>query len=114
MWCKDDGVVRRREPIPLRDTLRVVADDLRSATPDVLSALSRCWVDVVGQQLAAHARPGGLVDGVLTILVDDPTVGSMFQQRRGTLARRWSEQLGPNAVRSLRVIVERPGRAAAE
>ena len=106
------GVERRRrhQPVPLKDTLGAVAADLRTATPDALATLSNQWVDVVGLQLAAHARPGGLVDGALTVLVDDPAVASVFRQRSGTLARRWSELLGNGVVRELRVVVERPGR----
>ncbi len=100
---------RRNEPASLKDTLGAVAADLRAATPDALATLGRCWVDVVGLQLAAHARPGGLVNGTLTVLVDDPAVASVFRQRSGTLARRWSEQLGSGVVRELRVVVERPG-----
>ncbi|HEY3831335.1 MAG TPA: DUF721 domain-containing protein [Acidimicrobiia bacterium] len=99
-----------KRPVPLRDTLRAVADDLRTATPDALAALSSRWVDVVGLQVAEHARPGGLVDGTLTVLVDDSTVASVLRQRSGTLARRWSELLGPGVVKELRVVVERPGR----
>src|SRR4051812_1661266 len=107
-WCKDDGVSRGRSrgPVPLKQTLGAVADDLRTASPDALATLRRRWPDVVGPGLAEHARPGGLVDGTLTVLVDDSTVGSMLQQQRGTLARRWSELLGEGVVRALRVVVE--------
>jgi hypothetical protein len=94
--------------VPLQQTLGAVADDLRTASPDALATLRNRWVDVVGPALAAHARPGGLVDGTLTVLVDDSTVASMLQQQRGTLARRWSELLGDGVVRGLRVVVERP------
>jgi hypothetical protein len=104
-------MARKSKLVPLRDTLGAVAHDLRTATPDVLATLSSRWVDVVGPQLAAHARPGGLVDGTLTVLVDDPAAGSVIGQRRGTLARRWAELLGPGVVRELRVKVERPGRS---
>jgi predicted nucleic acid-binding Zn ribbon protein len=105
---------RRYDPVPLKDTLGAVADDLRTASPDALVSLSRKWVDVVGHELAAHARPGGLVDGTLTVLVDDATVASVFRQRSGTLARRWSELVGAGVVRELRVVVERPRRDARE
>ena len=102
---------RRHQPVPLKETLGAVAADLRTAAPDALATLASQWVDVVGLQLAAHARPGGLVDGTLTVLVDDPAVASVFRQRSGTLARRWSELLGNGVVRELRVLVERPGGA---
>src|SRR5690242_1935884 len=98
----------------LRHTLGAVADDLRTASPDALVTLRDNWVNVVGEQLAAHARLGGLVDGTLTVLVDEPAVASVFQQRRGTLGQRWSELLGNGVVRELRVVVERPGRRPSE
>ena len=55
-----------------------------------------------------------MVDGTLTVLVDDSAAGSLLRQQAGTLARRWSELLGPGVVAGLRVVVERPSQRPRE
>jgi predicted nucleic acid-binding Zn ribbon protein len=100
------------EPVPLGDALAAVTADLRSATPDVLAGLARQWVEVVGPEIADHATPGSLVDGVLTINVDEPAAATSLRQAAPQLAERLATVVGSGAVRQIRVLVSRPRRSS--
>ncbi|MCZ7535598.1 MAG: DUF721 domain-containing protein [Acidimicrobiia bacterium] len=100
---------RRDEPRPLGDALAAVARDLGVGDPRVLGALHSRWADLVGDQLASHARPRSLLDGVLTIEVHDPAWATQVRYLGETLRERAVDILGEGSVRSVRVVVARRG-----
>ncbi len=101
----------RDDPRSVRDSLAAVARDLGMPDPDVLGALHARWSDIAGEQLSMHARPRSLLDGVLTVAVDDPAWATQIRYLEDELRARASELLGDGLVRSVRVVVERPGAA---
>jgi predicted nucleic acid-binding Zn ribbon protein len=56
--------------------------------PDVLSQVFARWEELVGPDVAAHAVPKTLRDGVLTIVVDHPAWASSLRLLTADLLRR--------------------------
>lgn len=100
---------RRRsdDPRPVGDSLAAVARDLGLPDPKVLGALHARWQDLVGEQLAKHARPLSLLQGVLTIEVDDAAWATQIRYLSETLKERSAGLLGMQGVQSVRVVVAR-------
>ena len=61
------------------------------------------WPDLVGEVIAAHARPVGIVDGVLHIEVDDPAWASEMRWMADELTGRIAERLGSAEITSIAV-----------
>jgi predicted nucleic acid-binding Zn ribbon protein len=92
----------------LRDSLAAVTGHLGTAEPKVLGDIFGHWNDVVGEAIAAHARPRSLRGGVLTIGVDDPVWATQLRFLEQDLIDRCRDLSGPSSVRSLRIVVEAP------
>jgi predicted nucleic acid-binding Zn ribbon protein len=65
------------------------------------------WDEVVGPQIAAHAQPVSLRDGVLVVAVDQPAWATQLRLLGGSLLARLSDVAGPDAVRAIEVHVKR-------
>lgn len=96
------------EPSTLAAGLDRVLKNLGSAPAKDDRSLRATWPDLVGDGVAAHAEPGALRDGVLTVLVDAPGWVSELQWLEAELVERLAETLGPGVVRSLSVKVRSP------
>lgn len=57
---------------------------------DVASVFAR-WDELVGDQIAAHARPVALRDGAVVVAVDDPAWASQLQWLESDLLARLGE-----------------------
>lgn len=71
------------------------------------------WEDVVGPAVAAHSRPRGLRDGVLTVEVDDPAWATQLRWLEAQVLVRITEVAGEAHVTQLVVRVAGPGPGAA-
>ncbi|HEX2039671.1 MAG TPA: DUF721 domain-containing protein [Acidimicrobiales bacterium] len=87
------------DPRPLADSLA------RYRTP--LAAVLDRWADVVGPDVAAHARPLSLKEGTLVVVVDDPTWASQLRWLGADLLRRLAEAAGSPVADRLEVRVGR-------
>jgi len=76
---RDDG------PIPIAESLAKVASRLTKADLRGLGALLDGWEDVVGAQIARHATPIRLLDGVVTVAVDEPAWATQLRLVAGKL-----------------------------
>ena len=54
------------------DSLELVVRGLRGASAKATAGVFGRWEDVVGEHVAAHARPVALDDGRLLVEVDEP------------------------------------------
>jgi predicted nucleic acid-binding Zn ribbon protein len=86
-----------------------LAASLGAPRPTVLGAVFSRWEQVVGPDVAAHARPLSLRDGVLVIGVDHPAWATQLSYLRGDLARRVEEAAGAGEVVDIQVRVTGPG-----
>lgn len=109
-WSGDDpGAFDGRPVRKLDDSLSEIAAQLRLDNPDVLRSVLSGWPEVVGELIAAHARPRTLRDGVLLIEVDSSEWATQMRYLEEDLIRQLGRRTRPGVVNSLRVVI-RPAR----
>jgi len=95
------------EPRPLKASLDRVARSLGGPDSGSLSGLFGRWADIVGPQLAAHARPVSLSSGVLVVAVTEPAWATQLTYLDGELLGRFREALGDGVVKRVEVRLRR-------
>lgn len=108
-WRDDEPASSGRPVRRLQDSLAEVASDLRLDTPDVLDAVLVGWASVVGDAVAAHARPRTLRHGLLHVEVDSAEWATQLRYLEEELLRRLGRKVRPGVVTSIRATV-RPRR----
>lgn len=102
------------DPTPLASSLADVVRSLGGPTSSSrsLQAVFGDWAEVVGPQVAAHARPVSLIDGRLVVVVDQPGWATQLRFLEADLMGRLNQAAGASVVTSVQVRVEgsRPGR----
>src|SRR5262249_6101373 len=93
------------EPMPLSDALARVGAEFGFAPGDAHGTLDARWTEVMGDDVAAHARLVSVRDGVLTVAVDDPVWASQLRYLETAVVDRATALVGPDVVRELRVRV---------
>jgi predicted nucleic acid-binding Zn ribbon protein len=61
------------------------------------------WAQIVGADLAAHARPEGFADGELVVVADSTAWATQLRLLADQLVRRLNGELGDGTVRRVRV-----------
>jgi predicted nucleic acid-binding Zn ribbon protein len=93
----------RDDPQPLGAAIRkLLAERGWQQQVAVGSAFGR-WEQIVGPELAAHARPDGLADGELTVLADSTAWATQLRLLAATLIRRLNAELGDGTVKRVKV-----------
>ena len=95
------------EPKSLKSSLDRVARSLGGPDAGSLSGVFGQWADIVGPQLAAHARPVSLSKGVLVVAVTEPAWATQLTYLEGELVGRFREVLGEGVVERVEVRVRR-------
>jgi predicted nucleic acid-binding Zn ribbon protein len=91
------------DPQPLGAAItRLLAERGWQQQVAVGSAFAR-WEQIVGAELAAHARPEGFGDGVLTVVADSSAWAAQLRLLAGTLVQRLNAELGHGTVRRVKV-----------
>lgn len=93
-------------PTSLGDALRAVGAELGLPDPSLVDSLGDRWPEVVGDAVAAHARPRGLRDGTLTIAVDAPGWATELRYLEHDICARLAAISGRDDIRHIRVVVE--------
>jgi predicted nucleic acid-binding Zn ribbon protein len=83
--------VTDRDPIPLSSSLDDVVREV--------GGLFGRWDEVVGAQIAAHARPVRLDDGVLVVEVDEPAWATQMTMLSATVRERLDAVVGVSVDR---------------
>jgi predicted nucleic acid-binding Zn ribbon protein len=98
---------RRRAPRPATDALRAA---LRRAAPKTrLAAVQGVWSGVVGERVAAAARPVSERDGEVIVACSDTVWAQELDLMQDQVQKGLQERLGEDAPRSLRFRLERDG-----
>jgi predicted nucleic acid-binding Zn ribbon protein len=91
------------DPQPLGAAItRLLAERGWQQQVAVGSAFGR-WEQIVGAELAAHARPEGFGDGVLTVVADSSAWAAQLRLLAATLVQRLNAELGQGTVRRVKV-----------
>jgi len=94
------------EPRRVGDDLDRVVRSLSGMAAGTTHAVFGRWDDLVGPQIAAHARPLSLDEGRLVIGVDEPGWATQLRYLEHDLVRRIGEVLGPGVITRLDVRVK--------
>ena len=97
---------RDAAPRPVKDSLDRFARQIGASEAAPLAKVFAHWEDVVGESVAAHARPLSLVKGVLRVAVDQPGWATQLRYLAPRLVERIGEVAGPGLVDRLEVRVE--------
>lgn len=73
----------------------------------LLAKVLAAWPEVVGPEVAAHARPLALRDGTLVVAVDQPAWAAQLGFLAETVVAGLAAQLGDEVVRALEATVRR-------
>jgi len=95
------------DPRPLKASLDRVARSLGGPDSGSLSGLFGRWADIVGSDLAAHARPLSLSAGVLVVAVTEPAWATQLTYLEAELLGRFREALGEGVVAHVEVRLRR-------
>ncbi|MEX1009010.1 MAG: DUF721 domain-containing protein [Acidimicrobiia bacterium] len=94
------------EPVPIADALARVQAELGLPQSSVLRALTDRWDEVVGTDVAAHARLEAVRDGTAAIAVDSPLWASQLRYLESDIVDRANDLVGSGIVRGIRVRVD--------
>jgi predicted nucleic acid-binding Zn ribbon protein len=93
------------EPVPLSDALSKVGKELGLAPDNAHGTLDTRWSEVMGADVAAHARLVSLRNGTLTVVVDDPIWATQLRYLEPAIVTRATALLGPGRVTRMKVRV---------
>jgi predicted nucleic acid-binding Zn ribbon protein len=93
------------EPVPLSDALAKVRAELGLPPGDAHATLDTRWREVMGDDVAGHARLISVRDGTLTVAVDDPIWATQLRYLETVVVTRATALLGPGVVTRMRVRV---------
>ncbi len=91
--------------VPLGDALERVRAELGLPDHDAFAVLLRRWPEIVGPDVAAHARLDSVRDGVAVILADGPVWASQLRFLEAVIVDGATGAVGPGVVREVRVRV---------
>ena len=94
--------MRRLAPRPVSTAVGALAAELEPATP--LAVVQRLWPQVVGDQIAAEARPVRERGGVVTVGCAAAVWAQELDLMAGDLVERLNAAAGRAVVRSLRCV----------
>ncbi|HLI53066.1 MAG TPA: DUF721 domain-containing protein [Acidimicrobiales bacterium] len=94
-----------REPRPVADSLERVARRMGAPRPAVASVVFSRWEELVGPDIAGHAKPVSLRDGVLVLAVDHPAWAAQLGYMVGEIGERIAAAAGAGAVNEIRLRV---------
>jgi len=94
------------EPVSLADALQAVGAELGLPSGNAHAELDAHWTDVVGADVAVHARLVSLRDGVLLVAVDHPIWATQLRYLERTVVERATAVVGGGVVNTVRVRVE--------
>jgi predicted nucleic acid-binding Zn ribbon protein len=89
------------------ESLDRVTGALGVPSSSTLQVVFSQWDELVGEVLAAHARPASLRDGTLVVSVDDPAWATQLRWFQADLLARLEGAVGAGAIIAIEVRVAR-------
>ena len=114
-WRPSSPPPSERDPKRVSESLDRIARRLGGPTASVTAAVFSRWEDLVGEDIAAHARPVSLRGGVLILSVDHPAWATQLRFMTAELIERIEAGTGSSEVTtiSLRVAGSGPAEGSA-
>jgi predicted nucleic acid-binding Zn ribbon protein len=94
-----------REPRRLAESLDRLTARLGGPSSTVLSTVFARWEDLVGADIAAHARPVSIRDRTLLLVVDQPAWAGQLRFMTADLVQRLSAATSSSEVTDIRIRV---------
>ncbi|MBI4277780.1 MAG: DUF721 domain-containing protein, partial [Armatimonadetes bacterium] len=95
--------------VPLKALLKATAQRLGWENRAAALRALEVWPQVVGTEVARHARAMGVRDGVLTVATAHPAWSQELSLRRRVLMADLASRLGPGVITDIRFVQERGG-----
>jgi predicted nucleic acid-binding Zn ribbon protein len=96
------------DPTPLADALARVRSELGLPDTDAVHVLMERWPDLVGPDVAAHARLDSVRDGTAVVVVDSPLWATQLRYLETVVVERANDLAGAGVVTRIRVRVTPP------
>jgi predicted nucleic acid-binding Zn ribbon protein len=94
---------RRDDPQPLTAAFGGLLSARGWREQAAVGAVFGHWAEIVGPQLALHAKPESFESGELTVTADSSAWAAQLRLMAPQLVKRLAEELGHGAVRRIRV-----------
>lgn len=92
-----------RDPQPLSKLATSIARSRGWSTKVAEGTVFGHWSGVVGEDIAAHAKPVSLENGVLSVTAESTAWATQLRLLQAQLLAKISAAVGPGVVRSLRI-----------
>jgi predicted nucleic acid-binding Zn ribbon protein len=99
---------RGQGPTRLADLLASAGRKLGMDAPEESARVFASWGELVGEDVARHARPGSLKAGVLKVWVDSPSWATEMTYLGPQIVARAAEVVGNDAIREIRPYLGHP------
>jgi predicted nucleic acid-binding Zn ribbon protein len=93
------------DPVPVAESVERLTRSWGSASVGATRSLFGDWAEIVGPQVAAHATPRSVRNGVLVLSVGDPAWATQLRFLEAELLGRIARTTGTDEVRSIQVRV---------
>jgi predicted nucleic acid-binding Zn ribbon protein len=93
------------DPAPVADSVDRLLRSWGSASLAATGSVFADWAEIVGPQVAEHAHPRSLRDGVLVIGVTEPGWATQLRFLEADLLARIGQATGSGEVRSIQIRV---------
>ena len=100
---RDDG------PKKLGAGFEGVLRHMKAPSPDLLRAVFVQWPEIVGEDVAAHARPSAIDGQTLVVVADDTTWASQLRWLEHELIERIARTSGTDRIKRVRLRVAPQG-----
>ena len=94
-------------PKPVGAGIERVMKHLDAPAPTVVTSVFSDWEEIVGEVIAAHARPQRIAKGELVLEVDDPAWASEMEWLVEEIVRRIRTSVETEEITSVKVILSR-------
>ena len=95
------------DPRPVSESLDRLTRRMGTPAAAVMSTVFSRWEEIVGPDLAAHARPESLRSGVLVLVAEDPAWAVQLRFMESDIRARIVAASGTSDVSEVRVRVRR-------
>jgi predicted nucleic acid-binding Zn ribbon protein len=105
-WRPIGPSAAERDPLPVAASLDRVTQPLGAPRAQLLTAVFSRWEQLVGPDIAAHARPRSLRQGTLMVLADQPAWATQLRFMAGDLLARIQAEADAPEITEIRIGVE--------